>query len=142
MPSPKSRENGFYYSNPQNRFWKVLADIFSEKIPVSIEEKKSLLHKKHIALWDVLKSCYIEGADDSSIRQPVVNNLEPILRKADIRAIFTTGKKSYFLYKKYCEAQTGMKAIWLPSTSPANCGCSYQKLKTAYLGILVVSQKS
>jgi hypoxanthine-DNA glycosylase len=136
IPSPKSRENGFYYSHPQNKFWKILAEIFFEKIPFTITEKKSLLLRRHIALWDVLQSCYIENADDSSIKEPIVNDISQILYKSNINVIFTTGKKSYSLYKKYCEPQIRKKAIYLPSTSPANCIYSYTQIKNAYLEIL------
>ena len=40
FPSVKSREQNFYYGHPQNRFWKVLAAIFDEEIPQTVDEKK------------------------------------------------------------------------------------------------------
>ena len=75
MPSPKSREVGFYYGHPRNRFWKVVADVRKEVIPTTIQEKIDFLIKNKIALWDVLKSCDINGADDSSIKNPVANDI-------------------------------------------------------------------
>ena len=33
MPSPKSRENGFYYGHPRNRFWPVLAQVCQSPCP-------------------------------------------------------------------------------------------------------------
>jgi hypoxanthine-DNA glycosylase len=136
MPSRESRKNGFYYSNPQNRFWKVLYEIFSEKLQTSIEDRKRFLHKHHIALWDVLKSCSIEASSDGSIKDPVVNDFTEILTQTNIKYIFTTGKKAYSLYKKYCEAKTSIKVIYLPSTSPANCAYSYERLLKEYKLIL------
>lgn len=121
MPSPKSRENGFYYAHPQNRFWPVLSDVLKEPLPCSNFERRALLIRHGIALWDVLQSCEIQGADDSSIRKPVANDLRSILNNAAIQAIFTTGGKAAQLYKKYCLPETGIEAIELPSTSPANC---------------------
>ncbi|MFQ9956838.1 MAG: DNA-deoxyinosine glycosylase, partial [Turicibacter sp.] len=80
MPSPKSREVGFYYGHPQNRFWKVLADIFNEKSLTTIEEKITFLHRHQLALWDVLQSCEIQGADDASIKNPIPNDFTSLLQ--------------------------------------------------------------
>lgn len=121
MPSPKSREAGFYYGHPQNRFWRVMASLFSCEIPKTNEQRTALLKENRIALWDVLASCDIAGADDGSIKNPVPNDLSRILRASDIQAIFTTGTKAYTLYNRLCRDNTGIEAVALPSTSPANC---------------------
>ncbi len=136
MPSPKSRETGFYYGHPRNRFWKVVSDVCKEPLPTTREEKIAFLLSRHIAVWDVLAGCDICGADDSSIRNPKANDLEVILASAHIRAIFTTGTKAHQLYRKYCLPKTGIDAQLLPSTSPANCRISYEELKSAYSAIL------
>lgn len=91
IPSPKSREQGFYYGHPRNRFWPVLAALFGERIPQTVPERKDFLTRHNIALWDVLASCDIKGADDVSIRNPEANDMRLITESADIRAIFTTG---------------------------------------------------
>lgn len=132
IPSPKSREQGFYYGHPQNRFWKVLADVLGEEFPQTVEERKAFLKRNHIALWDVLESCEIKGASDVSIRNARPNDMNRILQAADIRAIFATGAKAAQLYKKLCFPECGVEAVRLPSTSPANCGCSYEKLRETY----------
>lgn len=132
IPSPKSREQGFYYGHPQNRFWKVLADVLDEEFPQTVEERKGFLKRNHIALWDVLESCEIKGASDVSIRNARPNDMNRILQAADIRAIFATGAKAAQLYKKLCFPECGVEAVRLPSTSPANCGCSYETLWEAY----------
>ena len=132
IPSPKSREQGFYYGHPQNRFWKVLADVLGEEFPQTVEERKRFLKRNHIALWDVLESCEIKGASDVSIRNARPTDMNRILQAADIRAIFATGAKAAQLYKKLCFPECGVEAVRLPSTSPANCGCSYEKLREAY----------
>lgn len=132
IPSPKSREQGFYYGHPQNRFWKVLADVLDEEFPQTVEERKGFLKRNHIALWDVLESCEIKGASDVSIRNARPNDMNRILQTADIRAIFATGAKAAQLYKKLCFPECGVEAVRLPSTSPANCGCSYETLREAY----------
>ena len=136
FPSPKSREAGFFYGHPQNRFWKVVSGALGQECPLSIEEKRTFLLKNGIAVWDVLYSCDIDGAKDTSISNPVPNNLEVILSRADIKGIFCNGAKSYEYYRKYQEKETGRKAIKLPSTSPANAAFSEARLIEAYSVIL------
>lgn len=128
FPSVKSRENQFYYGHPQNRFWKVLARIMEKEVPTTIEEKKNFLLDSHIAIWDVIASCRIEGSSDSSIRDVEVSDFSKILSEAPIKAIFVNGNKAYELYKKYAEEKTGIKAIRLPSTSPANAAWNLERL--------------
>lgn len=142
MPSPKSRETGFYYGHPRNRFWRVLADVCGEELPISREEKIGFALRNHIAVWDVLAGCEIRGADDSSIRNPVPNDMNRILGSADIRAVYTTGKKAAELYKRYCYPKTGIEAVGLPSTSPANCRMTYEELYQAYSQIKAVLTSS
>lgn len=91
FPSVKSREAMFFYGHPQNRFWPVLAAVLGCERPTTIEEKKWLALTHHIALWDTIASCEIEGSSDSSIRGVVPNDLTPILRGADIRQIYCNG---------------------------------------------------
>ena len=136
MPSPASRQNGFYYSHPRNRFWPVLAEILGEPLPVTPSEKEELALRHGIALWDVLASCVIAGAEDASIRQPKPNDLSVIFRSAPIRAVFTTGGKAHQLYQKYCLSQNGLEDILLPSTSPANCRIGMEELTQSYRKIL------
>ena len=128
FPSVKSREGLFFYHHPQNRFWKVLAGVLEEPVPGSIEEKKTLLLKHRIALWDVIASCTIEGSSDSTIKNVVRNDLSGILSAADISRIFCNGGASFQYYKKYQEPRTGRAAVRLPSTSPANAAWSLDRL--------------
>lgn len=121
MPSVKSREVGFYYGHPKNRFWKTLSLVFDEEIGESIEERTNFLLNHNIALFDVLKSCDILSSSDTSIKNPIPNDLLPIINSSKIEYIFTTGKKAYELYMKYCYKKTNIEAICLPSPSPANC---------------------
>lgn len=132
MPSPASREQGFYYGHPQNRFWRVLAAIFDEPAPRTIEEKCGMLLRHHIALWDVLASCEIEGASDASIRDAQPNDLARIFDVADIRAVFATGTKAGELYRKLIEPALGVPCTTLPSTSPANAKMKLDDLTDAY----------
>lgn len=128
FPSVKSREEGFFYGYPQNRFWKVTSAVCGEEIPKTIEEKRAFLLRNHIALWDVIHSCDIEGSNDSSIRNVVPNDLNKILYAADIKVIYVNGKTAYRYYHKYIEKETLREAVCLPSTSPANASWSTDKL--------------
>ncbi|MDR2097151.1 MAG: DNA-deoxyinosine glycosylase [Spirochaetaceae bacterium] len=132
MPSPVSREKGFYYAHPQNRFWAVLSALFNEPFPVSTEERRRLVLKYHIALWDVLASCDIEGASDSKIKNPVCNDFSHLLQSAKISRVYTTGRKAYELYTKLCYPVTRLAAIPLPSTSAANCRVTFPRLLESY----------
>lgn len=128
LPSVKSRENQFYYGHPQNRFWKVIAKVVGEEAPQTIEEKKEMLLRNQIAIWDVIHSCRIMGSGDSSIRDVVPNDFSEILRKAPIEQIYANGAKAYELYQKYAFAQTGREIVKLPSTSSANAGYGLERL--------------
>ena len=132
FPSVRSREEGFFYGHPQNRFWKVTSRIFGEELPVTIDEKKAFLIRNHIALWDVIGSCEIDGSSDSSIRDVTVNDLSVILDVADIRAIFLNGKKAEQYYLKYLFPVLKRDAVCLPSTSPANAAWNLDKLADAW----------
>ncbi|MGE4548997.1 MAG: DNA-deoxyinosine glycosylase [Intestinibacillus sp.] len=136
IPSPKSREVGFFYGHPQNRYWRVLAAILGEDAPQSIAEKRAMCLRHGIAMWDVLASCEIVGAGDSTIRNPMPNDLAGLVAKTQVRAVFATGQKAAALYRKYCERQTGLPVTALPSTSPANAAWTFERLCEAYRVIL------
>lgn len=128
FPSVKSRENNFYYAHPQNRFWRVVASVYSCPVPKTVEEKKNMLLSNKIAVWDVIKSCEITGSADSAIKSVIPNDLSEILSVADIKKIYANGKTAQSLYNKYIKKNTGFDIISLPSTSPANAAYSLEKL--------------
>lgn len=136
MPSPKSREVGFYYGHPQNRFWRVLSELFDEPVADTNERRRDQLLRHHIALWDVLASCEIEGASDASISNAVPNDLSVILEHAPVEAVFCTGAKAAELYTRHIEPRTGIACTKLPSTSPANAGTGLRELVEAYGALL------
>lgn len=160
MPSPKSREVGFYYMHPQNRFWNVLSKVFGETLgsnndakkvideintqnPATppdnhscITERRDFLLRHNIAMWDVLASCQIEGAADSSIKNAVPNDFTQIFENSNIHHVFCTGKTAFTLWKKYCaalyEEHFNLTVHCLPSTSPANAQWSKERLIEEY----------
>jgi hypoxanthine-DNA glycosylase len=128
FPSVKSREGMFFYHHPQNRFWRVLSAVLNCLEPASIPEKREMILRSRIALWDVIASCEIEGSDDNSISSVVPNDLSIITMAASIRHVFTNGGTAHRLYKRFGQAQTGIEAVKLPSTSPANARFNLDKL--------------
>ena len=132
FPSVKSREAGFFYGHPQNRFWKVISNVFEEDTPLTIKEKSAFILRNHLALWDVIHSCDIEGSSDASIRNVTVNDFDVILKNADIRAIYVNGKTALRYYQKYAQPVIGREAICLPSTSPANAAWDLARLTKAW----------
>ncbi len=142
FPSVKSRELGFYYGHPQNRFWKVLSKVYGEEIPSSVEDKKDFLLRHNIALWDVIKSCDIVGSSDSSIKNIEYNDLNRIFSVANIKAIFLTGKLSYEHYclsaKRYGFKHTG---ILLSSPSSANAAKKTDDLVKEYTRVKTVTEE-
>ena len=138
-PSPKSREMAFYYGHPQNRFWPMMAALTGEPVPKreDIEAKKQIILRHGLALWDTLESCTITGASDASIRDVVPNDIAALLQKVPIEAVFCNGATAYRIYTKYLQPVTGLAAVKLPSTSPANAAWTMDKLAAAwgnYLG--------
>lgn len=127
FPSRKSREEGFYYAHPRNRFWPVLSSIFEEEI----KDKKAFLEKHHIALYDVCASCEIKGSSDASIKEVIPNDLNEILASSKIKIIILNGKTASNLYKKLFK-EIKLPTITLPSTSPANASYSLSSLIEQY----------
>lgn len=132
FPSVKSREAAFFYGHPQNRFWAVIAAVFNSEKPETIEEKKELILSNKLALWDVIAQCEITGSSDSSIKDATANDLSVILKNSKVDRIFVNGKTAEKYYNKYTYPKTGMKAVCLPSTSPANAAWSIERLVDAW----------
>jgi len=119
FPSVISRETNFYYGNKQNRFWKILAQAFSEDLPETVTDKQALLKKHRIALWDVVTECEISGSLDSTIKNYKVADLRQVLDKAKIKKIILNGGKAKEIFLKNYKSLTD-SAVFLPSTSPLN----------------------
>ena len=128
FPSVKSREVCFYYGHPQNRFWKILSNIFNVNIPLSTNEKIKFLISHKIAIWDTIKSCNINSSSDSSIKNAIPNDIEMIIKNSNIKAIFCNGNTSYKIFIKYFKDKINLPIICLPSSSPANAKFSLQNL--------------
>ena len=137
FPSVKSRENKFFYSHPQNRFWKIIAYITNTSpVPSTIDEKKNMLLNNKIALFDVIKSCDITGSSDTSIKNVEPWDLSIILDACNIKKIYANGNKAYELYMKYCYNNLKCSIIKLPSTSPANASFNFERLLSEWSQIL------
>ncbi len=128
FPSVRSRETGFYYGHPQNRFWRVVAAVTGEAVPVSVEEKIGLLRRNGIALWDVARECTVEKSSDASLGMIAANDIRSLLSGTGIKAVFCNGKRAFGIYERQISRAAGIAAIPLPSTSAANAGISFEGL--------------
>ncbi len=136
FPSVKSREQNFYYGHPRNRFWKVIAALFHQEVPVTIEAKKALILDNGLALWDTAASCEITGSSDASIRNVRANDISVVTDCCGIERIYCNGRKSYDMYRRYIQPETGRDAVCLPSTSPANAAWTLDELIGSWRVIL------
>jgi len=136
FPSVKSREGNFYYHHPKNRFWKVMSTLIGSPLPDTIEEKKEMLLQYHIAIWDVIYSCEIQGSSDSSIHNVVPNDIAKVLNQSNIESIYANGGKAYELYYRYCYEEIKKDIIKLPSTSPANATYSLKDLVECWKSVI------
>ena len=132
FPSVKSREQGFYYGHPQNRFWRVLAEVFHEPLPLTIPAKRDMVLRHGLALWDVIASCEITGSSDASVKNAVPVEIGRVTEVAAIQSVICNGALSGKLYAKYLQPLTGMEALVLPSTSPANAAWTLPRLVAAW----------
>ncbi len=155
MPSPASRRAGFFYMHPQNRFWRVLPAVFGERLALpnnapdreaAIRERREFLLRHGIALWDVLSSCDIHGAEDASIRNAVPNDFTELFSRTRVRQVFCTGKTAFGLWQKLCAAQYGerfgVSCTCLPSTSPANARWTLDRLTEEYEAVRLAAEGS
>lgn len=139
LPSVKSREQGFFYGHKQNRFWRLMARLYGEPEPAydDIEAKKAIILNNHIALWDSIYSCDIIGSSDSSIKNVVPTDLKRVVEQSHVRRVYCNGSTSGKYYEKYHEARLGIRAVTLPSTSPANAAWTLERLTEAWSVVLL-----
>lgn len=136
FPSVASRAAAFYYGHKQNRFWPLMSRLLQAPLPVTTEEKKELMLTHGIALYDSIFSCDICGSSDASIRNAVPVDAGEILRAAKIVRVFCNGAASGRVYQKYLYPLTGLEAVTLPSTSPANAAMNLDRLYEAWQPVL------
>ena len=139
LPSVKSREQGFFYGHKQNRFWRLMARLYGEAEPAydDIEAKKAIILNNHIALWDSIYSCDIIGSSDSSIKNVVPTDLKRVVEESKVKRVYCNGSTSGKYYEKYHEARLGIRAVTLPSTSPANAAWTLERLTEAWSVVLL-----
>ena len=136
FPSVRSREMGFYYGHPQNRFWRVLSMLYQEGLPISVQERRAFVLRHGVALWDALASCDIVGSSDQSIRNAIPNDIASLLKKSTIERVFLNGQRAYAAYHRHCGECLALPAVALPSTSAANAAWSLERLVEAWRVIL------
>ena len=129
LPGKKSLELKQYYGHARNRIWKILSHLTGGDIPVTYQQKKELLYKNKIGLWDVAHSAHREGSLDSNIKDERPNDIERLIKNYDsIKVIGFNGKKSEKMFYKYFTENLEIKYVPLPSTSPANMAISFEDI--------------
>ena len=139
MPGVKSLQEQEYYAHPQNRFWKLLAELFHEPLPLAYDTKKAMLKKHHVALWDTLGYCERQGSLDSNIKNEMPNAiLELLERTPSIKAVVCNGGKAGTAFKKYFakHLSSSVDVYYLHSTSPANARMNLAALEKEWQIIL------
>ena len=137
FPSVKTREYGFFYGHPANRFWPLMAALFQESLSTRIEDRRDFLLRHRIALYDTILQCDIAGSRDASIQNIIPTDLTEIFRAAHIRQVYCNGTTAYRYYQQYHAALSGIEGIRLPSTSPANARYSMAALLDEWEAILI-----
>ncbi len=132
LPSVRSRQEGFFYGHPRNRFWQVLSLLLGEPLPQTIAQKRALLLRRHVALWDVVSRCEIVGSSDASIRSVTPSDLRSLVASSAVTHIFLNGQTAARVYRRYQADMLALPCSVLPSTSPANAACSLPRLLTAW----------
>ncbi len=128
FPSVKSREQEFYYAHPQNRFWRVIAGVYGDVAPETLDDKKQLLERRRIALWDSVQSCNIIGSGDSSISEVIPADIPRLLGSVpSIKKIILNGRAAEKYFLRY-NGGVSLPYTALPSTSPANAAFSLERL--------------
>lgn len=134
MPGEISLKANQYYAYPRNAFWPIMGELFGVRVDALYEQRLSALIENHIALWDVLETCYRPGSLDTSIDEAsiVVNDFVSFYhRHPRIRAVFFNGIKAEQAYRKFVipvlpERMRTHFVLRLPSTSPANARLTLQ----------------
>ena len=130
VPGVKSLEKQQYYAHPQNKFWKIIFELFNENFTDNYQERIALLKKKNIALWDVIDSCERKGSLDSEIKNEEANQIEDLLENhPKIQAIFCNGGKSFKNLQKILGKEYKIPVFLLPSTSPLHTISFERKLE-------------
>lgn len=136
FPSVLSRQQGFYYGNPRNRFWPLLEAVFQEEVPPDVPGRRAYLLRHGLAVWDALQSCAIRGSSDASIRLAVPNDLSLITQQAQIQRILANGRLAGASCEAHLQASLLDRLVLLPSTSPANAAWSLPRLIEAWAPLL------
>jgi hypoxanthine-DNA glycosylase len=140
IPGDKSLELNEYYGHPQNRFWRAIAFITEQELPVNYDDKKALLLRSGIGLWDVAHRADRKGSLDSAIKDEEPNDLNTLISDLKkLKIIGFNGKTAEKLYDKYFDRKAGIHYFSLPSSSPANAGTSLRVLCEKWKQMLITN---
>jgi hypoxanthine-DNA glycosylase len=79
LPGNESLRREQYYANSSNQLWKLLVAVYGEAIGEDYSQRVEFLHRRRLALWDVLRSAERAGSSDRRIKNPVANDFSDLL---------------------------------------------------------------
>jgi len=127
MPGERSIAMQQYYGNRGNRFWRILFMVFNTPFSNVYQDRITLLHNYHIALWNVLACCEREGSADHAICNELPNDFAWLHKTyPGITHIFFESKAAEKYFSKHCRYQPDIHYDVLPSTSGLNAGISFE----------------
>ena len=133
LPGAESLRRQQYYAHPRNRFWRIIASLAERNYTEDYKLRIEMLTVLRLGLWDVAARAIRPGSLDSDITGETPNDV-PLLLKGhpNIKTVIFNGRKAQALYQKYFTGTEGIRYIYLPSTSPANAGFSFDRLLSAW----------
>lgn len=136
MPGELSLQRREYYAHPRNLFWRTIAKITNNDIPIAYSEKTNLLARANIAVWDVARITDRKGSSDNAITNDEPNDLAAFISNhRKLKVIAFNGIKAAKLFYKHFTRKPSLKYLLLPSTSPANTSIGFEDICLKWAGI-------
>jgi hypoxanthine-DNA glycosylase len=143
MPGEVSLQKMQYYGHTRNSFWSIILTLLGETADLDIityKQRKDILIKNQIAVWDVLQSCFRSGSLDTAIKMNSikVNDFNKLFSNyTTIKKVYFNGAKAEAIYTKHVlphieEQFKYLKYVRLPSTSPAHASMTLEQKTLAW----------
>lgn len=133
MPGQASLNAREYYAHPRNQFWRIIAELLDCGFLEDYPSKIRALLNAHIALWDVMKSCYRPGSLDTAIdKQSIIPNDFPSFFNDHplITQVYFNGAAAEQVFRQRVLPDLSVRhleLVRLPSTSAAHATLTYQQ---------------
>lgn len=143
MPGRMSLAMQQYYAHPRNAFWRIAGSLFGFDAALDYAARAAALKRNNVAVWDVLQSCFRGGSLDADIdTASIVPNEIPqfLVTHPSIERVAFNGAKAAQLFRRHVQPllapQRALDYCYLPSTSPAHAGMSFDNKLQAWRKII------